>query len=85
MITLPESIETFSEFAMAWLTLVSISRFFSTLRPAAICDTVVRAAAGGGKIKHSKISEVQSALGPEGFLVNVGRGSFVDADLLASA
>ncbi|WP_336346702.1 2-hydroxyacid dehydrogenase [Pseudomonas monsensis] len=52
---------------------------------AAWCDVLVCAAPGGAETKHSINADVLSALGPEGFLVNVGRGSLVDTDLLAGA
>lgn len=52
---------------------------------AAGCDVLVLAAAGGTGSRHLVDSEVLDALGSEGFLVNVARGSVVDQDALVAA
>ncbi|MET0544208.1 MAG: 2-hydroxyacid dehydrogenase [Variovorax sp.] len=48
-------------------------------------DVLVCAAPGGPATKHIVNAEVLDALGPQGFLVNIGRGSVVDTDALAVA
>ena len=49
------------------------------------CDVLVIAAAGGTGSRHLVDAEVLDALGPDGFLVNVARGSVVDQDALVAA
>lgn len=49
------------------------------------CEVLVCAAPGGAATKHLVDAEVLDALGPNGFLVNIGRGSVVDTDALAAA
>ena len=46
-------------------------------------DFLVCAAPGGAATFHHVNSEILHALGPAGYLVNVGRGSVVDTDALA--
>lgn len=46
-------------------------------------DFLVCAAPGGSATHHKVNSEVMNALGHEGYLVNVGRGSIVDSEALA--
>ena len=46
---------------------------------------LVVAAAGGAGSQHLVTSEVLDALGPDGFLVNVARGSVVDERALVTA
>jgi lactate dehydrogenase-like 2-hydroxyacid dehydrogenase len=48
-------------------------------------DCLVVAAPGGAQTFHMIDANVLSALGPEGFLVNVGRGSIVDTAALVEA
>lgn len=49
------------------------------------CDVLVCAAPGGAATHHLVDAAVLEALGPRGFLVNVGRGSIVDTQALAAA
>ncbi|MCO5121126.1 MAG: 2-hydroxyacid dehydrogenase [Burkholderiaceae bacterium] len=49
------------------------------------CDVLVCAAPGGAATHHLVNATVLEALGPEGFLVNIGRGSIVDTQALAAA
>ena len=49
------------------------------------CDVLVCAAPGGKDTEHLVNAGVLDALGPQGFLVNVGRGSIVDTQALAAA
>lgn len=48
-------------------------------------DILVVAASGGAGSRHLVNAAVLAALGPDGFLVNVARGSVVDEDALATA
>ncbi|MFL9666896.1 2-hydroxyacid dehydrogenase [Variovorax sp. AB1(2024)] len=61
-------------------------RYFDDLKSlAAWADFLVLAAPGGPATKHLVNTEVLDALGPQGYLVNIGRGSVVDTDALAAA
>jgi lactate dehydrogenase-like 2-hydroxyacid dehydrogenase len=61
-------------------------RYFDRLRDlAAWCDVLMIATPGGPETHHAVNSEVLHALGPDGFLVNVARGSVVDSGALADA
>jgi lactate dehydrogenase-like 2-hydroxyacid dehydrogenase len=59
--------------------------FDSVLSLARWCDVLVCAVPGGEDTKHSVDACVLAELGPEGFLINVGRGSLIDTQLLADA
>ncbi|MBN9669653.1 2-hydroxyacid dehydrogenase [Roseibium aggregatum] len=52
---------------------------------AAACDTLMVVAPGGAETKHAVNREVLDALGPQGFLINIGRGSVVDETALIAA
>ena len=61
-------------------------RYFDTLQALAQwSDVLVVAAPGGAGTKHLIDAAVLKALGPNGFLVNIARGSVVDTEALASA
>lgn len=49
------------------------------------CDYLVLAAPGGPATHHIVNAAVLQALGPQGVLVNIARGSLVDTDALAAA
>lgn len=49
------------------------------------CDILVLIAPGGAETKHIVDARVLDALGPNGILVNVARGSLVDEDALIAA
>ncbi len=49
------------------------------------CDFLIIAAPGGSQTHHIVGSEVLDALGPDGVLVNVARGTLVDTDAVARA
>lgn len=59
--------------------------FKSTCEMARNVDVLVVAAPGGASTHHMINGEVLKALGPKGFLVNVGRGSIVDTQALVEA
>ncbi len=48
-------------------------------------DTLILAAPGGPETAKAVDAEVLKALGPDGVLINIGRGSLVDEDALAAA
>lgn len=48
-------------------------------------DFLICAAPGGVETRHAVNAAVLQALGPQGYLVNVGRGSVVDSDALSLA
>ena len=52
---------------------------------AAVSDFLVVAVPGGDETRHMINSDVLKALGPDGFLVNIGRGSVVATDDLVTA
>ena len=49
------------------------------------CDTLINVAPGGEATHHLIDHTVLKALGPDGILINVGRGSTVDEDALTDA
>ena len=49
------------------------------------CDCLVIATPGGAATKHLVDAAVLTALGPNGYLVNIARGSVVDTEALADA
>lgn len=49
------------------------------------CDVLVCAAPGGETTRHLVNAQVLDALGPQGFLLNIGRGSVADTGALATA
>jgi lactate dehydrogenase-like 2-hydroxyacid dehydrogenase len=49
------------------------------------CDVLMVVASGGAETKHIVNREVLDALGPDGILINVGRGSVVDEAALIQA
>jgi D-3-phosphoglycerate dehydrogenase / 2-oxoglutarate reductase len=59
--------------------------FESATALAAWCDFLVVATPGGPATKHLIDADVLAALGPEGYLVNIARGSVVDTAALAEA
>ncbi|MEM5585714.1 2-hydroxyacid dehydrogenase [Roseibium sp. AS2] len=60
--------------------------YHATLKDmAAACDTLMVVAPGGAATKHSVNAEVLDALGPEGILINIGRGTVVDEQALIAA
>ncbi len=59
--------------------------FDSAVSLAAEVDCLVIAAPGGAGTHHMVDAAVLAALGPRGFLVNVGRGSIVDTQALVAA
>ena len=59
--------------------------FDSLLEMARWCDFLVCAAPGGAATRHLVNAEVLQALGPDGYLINIGRGSVVDTEALANA
>ncbi len=61
-------------------------RFMQSVRDlAAWSDFLVVSAPGGAGTRHLVDAAVLNALGPEGFLINIGRGSIVDTAALISA
>jgi len=61
-------------------------RYFDSLvELARWCDFLVCATPGGPATRHKVNADVLEALGPQGFLVNIGRGSVVDTEALARA
>lgn len=61
-------------------------RYFDSLKALAEwCDVLVAATPGGPGTRHMVDAGILDALGPQGFLVNISRGSVVDTDALAAA
>ena len=63
----------------------SIAHEPSLVELARWCDFLVVIVPGGAATKHLVNEEVLDALGPEGFLINVARGSVVDEAALVRA
>src|SRR5262245_62599033 len=59
--------------------------FASLLELATWADFLVAAAPGGAGTRHLINADVLAALGPHGYLVNVGRGTVVDTQALIDA
>ena len=59
--------------------------FASVLEMAQWADFIVAAAPGGTATRHLINAEVINALGPKGYIVNVGRGTVVDTQALIDA
>ncbi len=64
---------------------VDYRHFDSARALAAWCDYLVVATPGGSETRHLVDADVLDALGPDGFLVNIARGSVVDTAALADA
>ena len=61
-------------------------RYFERLTELAHwADVLVCATPGGSATRHRVDAQVLDALGPQGFLINISRGSVVDTDALAAA
>jgi lactate dehydrogenase-like 2-hydroxyacid dehydrogenase len=61
-------------------------RYFARLLELATwADCLVAAAPGGAATRHLVNADVLAALGPQGYLVNVGRGTVVDTQALIDA
>ncbi len=61
-------------------------RYFDSLQALAEwCDVLVCATPGGPATRHKVDAAVLDALGPQGYLVNISRGSVVDTAALAQA
>jgi lactate dehydrogenase-like 2-hydroxyacid dehydrogenase len=61
-------------------------RYFADLTEmAAACDVMIVITPGGAETRHMVNAEVIAALGPEGILVNVARGTVVDETALVQA
>ncbi|RZL93923.1 MAG: 2-hydroxyacid dehydrogenase [Variovorax sp.] len=61
-------------------------RYFDSLKAlAAWADVLVIATPGGAGTRHLVDAEILDALGPEGYVVNISRGSVVDTEALAAA
>ncbi|CTQ56193.1 Glyoxylate/hydroxypyruvate reductase B [Roseibium album] len=60
--------------------------YHATLKElAAACDTLMIVAPGGAETEHAVSTEVLEALGPDGVVINVGRGSVIDETALIKA
>jgi lactate dehydrogenase-like 2-hydroxyacid dehydrogenase len=57
----------------------------SPLAPALESDFLILATPGGAGTRHMVNDQVLEALGPEGFLVNIARGSVIDTAALIAA
>jgi lactate dehydrogenase-like 2-hydroxyacid dehydrogenase len=52
---------------------------------ASSCDVLIVAASGGAETQHIVNREVLEALGPDGIVINIGRGSVIDEAALIAA
>ncbi|MHA7773699.1 2-hydroxyacid dehydrogenase [Roseibium sp. M-1] len=52
---------------------------------AAACDTLMIVAPGGAETFHSVNAEVLQAMGPDGIVINIGRGTVIDEQALIKA
>jgi len=60
--------------------------YHATLKELAeACDTLMVVVPGSAETKHAVNAEILEALGPEGVLINIGRGSVVDETALIAA
>lgn len=59
--------------------------YASLTEMAAAVDVLIVTAAGGGDTRHLVTAETLRALGPDGILINVARGSVVDEEALVAA
>lgn len=60
--------------------------YFASLQAmAAACDILMVAAPGGPQTRHIVGADILAALGPDGILINIARGSLVDEQALISA
>ena len=57
----------------------------SLLSLASACDTLIVVLPGGATTRHAIDAEILKALGPDGVLINVARGSVVDETALVEA
>jgi lactate dehydrogenase-like 2-hydroxyacid dehydrogenase len=64
---------------------VDYAYYASPRELAAACDILMVAAPGGADTKNIVDADVLDALGPEGFLINIARGSLVDEPALLDA
>lgn len=64
---------------------VDYSYFASVLELAQWADVLVVATPGGAATKHLVNAQVLQALGPQGYVVNIARGSVIDTAALAQA
>ncbi len=64
---------------------VDYAYYSSPRELAAACDILMVAAPGGADTKNLVDAQVLDALGPEGFLINIARGSLVDEPALLDA
>jgi len=61
-------------------------RYFQSLKAMAeACDLLVLTAPGGPETRHMVDAEILGALGPDGVLINIARGSLVDEEALIEA
>ncbi len=60
--------------------------YHATLKDlAAACDTLMVVAPGGAATRHAVNAQVLEALGPDGIVINIGRGTVIDETALIAA